>query len=269
MGITIIFWVLILILSHSSTIDAEEVHLPKNFEHCLVLFEKRLMPDSAFIAHGTGFILADTLHEKAYIITNRHLIIGRDSIFAKFNIKDSSRIEGVRKTLYLIQNGEEQWTGHADTLIDLAVIDISRLLPNYYFVSPSRFKLINDVKLGDDIFFLGFPLAEIVADNINYPMLRSGTVAYKTQNHIVNMQGSIIVPNTHILIDGQSMGGFSGSPILSTPIMGERLSSVIGIISSHVTWREDSAIVDPRLAVCVPSDYIIELLGQIKGDGNR
>jgi hypothetical protein len=256
-----------------------EIYIPKNMENCIVTIEDCVVDSSGlrFIPHGTGFICGDSTGS-CYIITNRHVLYNRDSLIVRFNKFDSTSnsFTGCRVAARLKVNGVKAWLAYPDSDIDLAIV----LTPpglSVPYIDFARLKRFDDVKLGDEVIYLGFPFpADVQGMDKNYPLARSGIVAYKTVYDLEDPGSKyIFLPKQHILIDGIIMSGNSGFPVLSTPGHGNEKVSLIGVLSSHLTSKEYAETIvakapnlkfdllqdkDYRLGVCIPLDRIIELM---------
>jgi hypothetical protein len=228
----------------------------------IVLLEKE---DSLgnLIPHGTGFLLynykvagEDYIVTCAHVLKNKFITI-RVPLTEKFlnasktgNIKELS----VRNTKWIIDGTTmlsrikliKDSTYITNDSLDIAVLKLS--FSKYYYnndtfsmgkntgIPLSLIKGSNDIEIGTDITFLGFPFqigtnkgfyySGYYSDINNTPLLRSGAVAWKANN------------NPTFLLDAISYTGNSGSPIFTKPELGEP-PYLIGIITGH--------LFDPRL----------------------
>ena len=238
------------------------IYLPKNVENCLITFEKigtTLGNDRIYIPHGTGFAIRDSVSGAMYAVTNRHIIDSRDSIFVRFNMLRGENVFGSRMTLRLMLDGKRTWVPHPDSSIDLAVVPLPSI--KIYYIGSERLKSYMEVKLGDPVLFLGFPLLEAAIGDMNYPLVRSGIVSFKTSHDIVNpVTHEVIVESDHILIDGTIMSGNSGSPVLSIPKSGKKKITLIGVLSSHI-FKINSGE-SYQLGICIPAERITEVINK-------
>jgi len=271
-----LFIVFFITVIFAPIVSISQLYIPKNIENSLVTFEKTGV-DSAgnivYFPHGTGFIYYDISAEKTFIITNRHVLENRDSIMVRVNVLDtvSNEIIGGRWIIRLRVKDRNSWTVHPDSIIDLAIA-LAKIPASTYALDSGRLKSFDEVKLSDPVLFLGFPVLEAALGDVNYPIVRSGIVAFKSLNDIANpVTKKILVHKNHILLDAQIMNGNSGSPVLSTPKDGDDRVSLIGVISSHLFKLEKvkdpigqklklRQEIDYNLGICIPADKIIELL---------
>lgn len=230
---------------------AQSVTIPRNFEDVAAIIEK--WDDNGLIkTHGTGFFYKDSATSTPYLITNRHLLVGHDSLQVRFNSPDGYRI---RTTLNLLnsQSRVPFWRAHPDTNIDLAILPVLKTLRVRILDSP-RAKPSSEVSLGDIVYFIGFPIPA-VGDKV-YPLLRHGVVAYVF--HEETTFGDKVYPKGTILIDGTSLGGNSGGPVISLPRQGGSRASYIGVIQGHLTVGGENA----DLGIVIPAERLIELVSQ-------
>jgi S1-C subfamily serine protease len=272
------FIILALLLIGNTTLFAQ-VHLPVFSENCIVTIENAELDSLGkyhFMPHGTGFLVMDDSTNTVFLISNRHVFGNRDSIIIRVNVNNKSGgIIGERYICYLIKNGKRQIMVHPDSTIDLGILYVPFINENIYPVETSRFKLLKDVRLGDPVLFLGFPLAMAAIGDMNYPLVRQGIVSYISINNIFDpTTKKCLLASDHILIDGNIMPGNSGSPVFSVSSLTlMEKASFIGVISSHL--YEDRANVyanalgikqdyDYKLGICIPADRVKELIEYYK-----
>lgn len=239
------------------------VSIPKYMEDCMVLIEDAQIAhnDTFFVVRGTGFLFFDgNENNPVYLISNRHVFMNRDNIFVKLNLADGS---SVRKPVRLRDNvGNYFWTGHPDSSIDLALTRVTYGL-NVRYISKDRIKPIDEIELGDEVLFLGFPLLGFASTNKNYPITRHGIVSFVAQENIggLILPDSILLSKNMMLIDATVLPGNSGSPVLSTPRKGSDKTSLIGVVRGHIS----SLISDENLdfGIVIPAYRIIELINFI------
>ena len=100
------------------------------------------------------------------------------------------------------QYGKIKWIPHRDSDIDIAVsiIGIDPEKEDLTFVTLEGFEKIKDIKIGDDVYYLGYP-SGIGATQGSNPVLRSGMVAHKDKESKL------------FYIDAVVSGGNSGGPV--------------------------------------------------------
>jgi S1-C subfamily serine protease len=267
---------LLIVIIFGPYLSYAQVYIPINLENCLVTFENVSLDSTGtvyFTPHGTGFIVWDDSLKSIFIISNRHIFGTRDSIVVKINSVDkSNKIIGNRYTCYLSKNGKTLLMNHPDSTIDLAIFafifkDSLDLFP----LEMKRFKMLKDIKLGDPVLFLGFPLPEAAMGEMNYPIVRQGVVSFISKNDIIPVgTNKCLIESNHILIDGNIMPGNSGSPVLSiSSYKSGEMASFIGVISSHLYEDRANSMLrsigieqglDYKLGICIPADRVKELI---------
>lgn len=159
------------------------------------------------ISTGTGFIYKKD-NNKAYIMTNNHVIEGADNVVIEFNDK-SERIEAS------IVGG--------DVYADIAVLTIKD--DNYVAVETGE---VETLKLGDTIFTVGSPMG------VNYKgTVTKGILSGKERMVAVNLTGNTSDYYMKVLqIDAAVNPGNSGGPLCDVS------GNVIGIISLKIVKDE-------------------------------
>lgn len=234
--------------------------IPAGLEDAVVLIEVRDKPNdsSSFRSLGTGFFLQDTATEAdLFLITNRHVLSNRDTVFVKINLPNG----GLRLPAPLRDaSGVVYWRGHPDPSIDVAALPVVKGLPVKALERFSRARMLNDVSLGDEVYFVGFPLADYTRTTRNYPVLRHGVVSYISRESIPDPDTAKpnILASEMILIDATSLPGNSGSPVLSVPGLGESRTKLAGIIQGHLSLNRTGENLD--LGIVIPTDRIVELI---------
>ncbi len=116
----------------------------------------------------------------------------------------------------------------------------------------SKIRFRKDVSLGDEFYFIGFPLGLFVDKRLS-PILRSGTVAWMSDE------------STHFILDAFSFGGNSGSPVFSKIILGRKPGELnwedaylSGMVVGHF-YDENDHKINIGLAKCLWIDEIIKL----------
>lgn len=207
-----------------------------------------------YCPHATGLSLK--ICNQYLIVSNRH-VLGLSKSHALFvrGMKNDGTV--VRLPLGRVMKD------HPDPAVDLAATLVS--LPagvkneevswssfnediDRTAESPVSFLMkLEDVRLGDEVVFLGFPwsipaIARILT-NRQEPLLRSGTVAWR-------LPGLTKVGDQEfrdiVLIDGWAFGGNSGSPVFSVPTLRHyserkhlnlKRPYIVGVISGYLDWN--------------------------------
>lgn len=215
--------------------------LPEDFLKTIVLFE---VPnkEGVFIPHGTGVLL--NYENVLFVATCKHIIMKPDGnryekLQATINKTDGTvsrkDIETIQKALNL------QWFFNKDQNVDLALSPIAILkgVEDTKFIGKDLFENFTDMPLGDDIFFLGYPLGLGVKNVPKLsPLIRTGIVALKNSD-------------STFLVDANIYPGSSGSPVFYKPVIAQNEEKVtnigstrpikfLGIINSNISSIEEA-----------------------------
>lgn len=272
---------LLLLIGVNDSFSQTKSYFTQESLDCIVLLEKKV--DSLYIPHGTGFLLFDYTRKSNFnVVTCEHVLRNKeiyiclpvDSIFAKkmreheqtsieFYGQKWSLIGNKLRTRYeLIPNK----TFIVDKKLDIGVFSINisntayendtnevkvakiKCIPKSMIITSAK------VPLGIDVYFTGFPLSigteygfgftGLFSDNIPNPLVRKGSVAWKSNN------------NHEFLLDAFSYGGNSGSPIFTINDF-QNKSYLIGIVLGHLPSEKSDNM---GLARCIWMDDIIGLI---------
>ncbi len=244
-------------------------------------------PDGSTRFTATGFLCSYPVGETdgkpdygLFLVTNRHVIEGVNSLKARFNrpIGSESKVYEVPLTA---TNGFPIWTVHPDDNCDVAVVGLSYSIlqadgidVNFFHSTPNQtlsLEMAKDIQVseGDGVFVLGFPLGE-AGEERNYVIVRQGIIA-----RIRDWLGG---NSRIILVDASVFPGNSGGPVVLKPelaaIEGTKSNNsalLVGMVSGYLPY-EDVAVSaqsgKPRivfqensgLATVVPIDVIQETL---------
>jgi S1-C subfamily serine protease len=185
---------------------------------------------------------------RTFLVTNRHVFTGKQSLELRFNPEDSKPAKAY--TILLIQDGKPLWYSPPDPALDVAVtqIDVSILrkdgIQAEYFQSDKMSLDMAEAKdigvtEGDGAFVLGFPM-QLVGGERNFVIVRQATIA--------RIRDTIAGVSNDFLLDTFIFPGNSGGPVILRPevnsIQGTRSQSrsmLIGLVSSYVPYQ-DTAI---------------------------
>ena len=253
---------------------------PLDAINSIVSLEKKI--DNQFSHHGTGFLLY-SYHEKAtaYVITNEHVLRNKDiyiSIAADTMLVDYLNkidcqqiyiedckwflLDKILRHRYILKRDT---TFYCNKDLDIAVMkihfgstctinDSTLQLSNVKLIPKSHIKFRDDVKLGSNVFFVGFPyyigtergffnLGLFSSQTLN-PLVRKGAIAWLSNE------------NDFFLLDAFSYSGNSGGPVFTAnEIMSE--FALIGIIKGHLPSNTSDNI---GLAQCIWIDKVMELI---------
>lgn len=215
--------------------------LPEDYLKTIVLFE---IPDgkSNFVPHGTGVLIQ---YKKVFFLaTCKHVVCKPDGsfhkdLYATINKKDGTtsrkKIDDVHK-----QHGLS-WYFHDDPKVDLALsaISVDLSLEDLKVISEEIFEDFSNIPLGDDIFFLGYPLG-LGVQNVPKlsPLVRIGVIALKNSDKT-------------FLLDANVYPGSSGSPVFYKPVLAQvkdgatnigvtRPLKFLGLVNSNISSLEEA-----------------------------
>ena len=193
---------------------------------------------------GTGFLLQRPVGEdkyKLYLISNKHVLCGADSIAISFSKVGDNGIDIGNIVRVPINNIKNSIVSHPDPNVDIAILECTGLfimLPNqlyYKAVSYDMLATYNEPELSvaQNIYFVGYPDDRYDAKN-NLPLIRTGMIASHPK---YDYNGSAV-----FIIDAQVFPGSSGSPVFidltyeniknGQIVLGKKDIKLLGIVSA-------------------------------------
>jgi S1-C subfamily serine protease len=187
------------------------------FSLCTIPLE--ILANEKPIGVATGFIWK--LQEKHYLVTNWHVITGRnartgklelaarpDSFRALFNVRAGEFGKSEANVALRDKNGHPLWLVHPSSKgrIDVVVLPINLFGPtaavdlspiNLHTAKPLR------IRIGMEVFILGYPFG---MDPPGFPVWKRGTIA--SEPDLVSMTTG------YYLVDTASRPGMSGAPVI-------------------------------------------------------
>ncbi len=249
---------------------------------------KRIDGKDTIEPHGTGFFMAD-IALGLFLVTNKHLLLNKDQIAASLYPMHGEKSTTIR--IPLTKSNHSTWMGHPDSMVDIGVIKFDRNFPLNKFHSAmvplSQIAPDSTVIEGDEVVFLGFPMG-IRSVEISVPMFRVGHIALKPTENIIWVKGGMesLGKNLYIL-DAQSTGGNSGSPVFKkfTQLLISKEKGLgyvstfklVGIVSGHLDDKEKIEVAQrdslysryaTGLAIVHPAFQIEETIRLAANDNN-
>jgi len=195
---------------------------------------------------GTGFLVSRMIDDKGgrvFLATNKHVLhkeaeMRQSATWVRLylNFKNANgSISGKTAKLPLnLNDGSKRWREHPDKDVDVLAFDVSPLIAQYPQIKrkwadysdfgdlAKRDEL--DVTMGDEILVIGYPLG-LRQGTTNFPLLRGGIIASRigeTLEDDYQESDSTVRKRTlrGFLIDGATIPGSSGSPVVLKPITG-------------------------------------------------
>ena len=231
---------------------------------------------------GTGFFYGTKVKDQdkyqVFLITNKHVLQGVDSVWLRFNKTSVQESEDYRLILKNADTGAQQWSSHPT--VDVAAcgfILINQIQEAGYDAGFLAADTLAETKQelksrgateGDGIFLLGFPMS-LIGQERRYVICRSGYIA-----RIQDMHEGL---NNQYLVDAMVFPGNSGGPVISRPQLSSlqgtqavHTAKLIGIVTSYVPYQDVAESRQTRrvrvvfeensgLAVVLPIDYVNEV----------
>lgn len=214
---------------------------------------------------GTGFFSYRRIDQEGnaipFLVTNKHVINGKDSIVFRVQKTDDNSFETVDAPL--VGAGRRIYLTHPQEDIDIAVIPLNgdyytkRGLPFQGF-DIDKHAMISSELLeegadeGSLVHMLGFPMG-LVNETSTLPICRLGCIA--------RISTAQILESHNILIDMQNFPGNSGSPIVTRPeitsIEGTKAldkSILLGIVHAYIPYQEKLINIQTKEVVEIRSE---------------
>ncbi|GAP08814.1 hypothetical protein ATHL_03775 [Anaerolinea thermolimosa] len=205
---------------------------------------------------GTAFIFNYQQEEKQYLflVTNKHVIRGAIDGRFFFTLSDGQSPQIGQRFDIQMNKFEQQWFGHPDPEIDVAVMPLVPVLQQIQKKGKTVFyksithnliptpEQMNDLDAIEEVVFIGYPNGIFDSKNL-MPVVRRGTTATHLQ---LDYEGKPL-----FLIDASVFPGLSGSPVLIVNTGGYSHKGVfevgnrvlfLGIISSVAIREEQGQI---------------------------
>jgi len=196
---------------------------------------------------GTGFLVLRAISsesEHIFLATNKHVLHelpekrqNATKIILHFNVRNQDgSISGQTAELPLIfEDGSKRWREHPDKDVDILCFDVTSLFVEYkqkiahkwvdysLFADQTKIKEF-DITIGEEIVVIGYPLG-FKQGTSNFPLLRSGIIATRIGE---TFEDEYLEPDgtkrkrviRGFLIDGATIPGSSGSPVVLKPTIG-------------------------------------------------
>jgi len=195
---------------------------------------------------GTGFLVLREVASnqgRVFLLTNKHVIC-RDSAICSsvshvrchFNTKESDGSAGTvsGEISLTYPDGSKRFREHPDADTDVFAIEVTDVIElnpkiekrwatyDLFALETKRTEL--DITVGEDIVTIGYPLGLRQGDS-NFPLVRQGVISTKIgtllKDQVKDSQGNIRNRTLRaFLIDGATVPGSSGSPVVLKPVIG-------------------------------------------------
>ncbi|MBR2693308.1 MAG: trypsin-like peptidase domain-containing protein [Thermoguttaceae bacterium] len=233
---------------------------------------------------GTGFFVFRKIDKDTgivYLVTNRHVFEGKNSVVIRLKKKDTNDL--IEIDIALKDNDKPIFFTHQDPQVNIAALVLrgdflqkNDLTLSSFDIETNAITSTEFCENGGDegslIYMLGYPIG-LVNEKSNIPICRLGCIA--------RIDKEQVSATNNFLIDIQNFPGNSGSPIISRPelvaIQGSKplnRSLLLGIIHSYIKYQEllqntqTGQIVEVRsensgIANVHPVEYIKELIEKV------
>ncbi len=202
---------------------------------------------------GTGFLVQRVINGdrgKAFLITNKHVLnkepqLRKDAneIYISVNVRENDNSLVGKKAVFPLHyaDNSSKWREHPDPDVDVIAFDVTSLIVNFpqvekkmadYSVFANKEKIQEfDIDIGDEVLVIGYPIG-LKQGLTNSPIVRSGIIATRIgevfQDTVVEKDGNRrqrIVKG--FLLDGATIPGSSGSPVILKPTTGRYVKDTI------------------------------------------
>jgi V8-like Glu-specific endopeptidase len=202
---------------------------------------------------GTGFLVFRGIDEKkgrVFLVTNKHVLHEdidmrekASNLTLNLNIKNKDgSIVGKTALLPLVfDDGSKKWREHPNNDVDVIAIDVTqgiveipqimKVITDYtWFANKEELKRL-DITMGDEVIVIGYPLGLRHKTN-NLPLLRQGMIATRIgeelEDEVIDNGGKVRKRTLRgFLVDGATIPGSSGSPVVLKPISGRLVNGSI------------------------------------------
>lgn len=210
--------------------------LPTDWSKAIFPIATRVDTDK-FTPVGTSFLLV--FRGFSCLVTAKHVVFDEHARRRTGLFLLNNRLpEGISaKPFYELAEAGAIWIRHPEKDIAATVIPLNPSADDFRRFAENLLEDFANIREGDDIFFLGFPLRIVTPRRIT-PMVRGGMVALKTDVDT-------------FLIEANAFPGNSGSPVFFKPCpfhvtpkgfeMGRiRPSKLLGVMTSSISYREEA-----------------------------
>lgn len=284
------------VLLSSLVFNQENYQFDEETFSAIVLLEKKVGND--FITHGTGTLFYDDTDDNNCIVVTCSHLLNEDHIYVSINTTElfqkHIQLNKFENKVICFDTTENCWNyvnGRIRKRISLKKdksyvthdsLDIAAFKIRFFFkslingdtlnianpnrISKQSMKLRNDIVVGEEIFFLGFPFgigsdsSLIINDtnpyenNLSNPLYRGGAIAWKSND------------SKEFLLDAFSYGGNSGSPVFTKTIVKiendliiRDRRKLIGMVIGHLGLKYENF----GLARCLWVDDIIDVIQKL------
>lgn len=199
---------------------------------------------------GTGFLVGRSLgadHWRILLITNKHVLdpdpvkrAAMKSVKLHINVEDGGTVRGDVLHYPLEDANGKWWREHPTDDVDVLAINAvplfsgvkniaNKFAPEDLFAPATKRKEL-DISAGEEIVTVGYP-SGLRQGRTNLPLIRQGIIATRIgeelHEEVTTATGVQIRKSRAFLIDGATIPGSSGSPVILKPVTGRHQGSAI------------------------------------------
>lgn len=195
---------------------------------------------------GTGFLVLRKIDEnqgRVFLVTNKH-VVSKDQasraavpyVTCHFNTSEPDGTKGTTSGEVPLANddGSRRFREHPDADTDVYAIDVTDVMERnpriekrwvgYDLFADESKRNELDITVGEDVVTIGYPLG-LRQGTSNFPLVRQGLIATKIgtplRDKIQSTTGGLRDRTLRaFLIDGATVPGSSGSPVILKPVIG-------------------------------------------------
>ena len=202
---------------------------------------------------GTGFLVFRVVDEnngRVFLVTNKHVIHRDPTLRGKvfhvtchFNTRTAEGSPGIVKGDIPLLNtdGTLRFREHPDVDTDVYVMDVTDVMNlnltiekkwvGYEMFADGAKREELDITVGEEVVTIGYPLG-LRQGQSNFPLVRQGVIAThigrRVEDEIEEPDGTRRKRSLRgFLIDGATVPGSSGSPVILKPVIGRQVGKTI------------------------------------------
>ena len=206
---------------------------------------------------GTGFLVGRPVGKdqwRIYLVTNKHVLDpdtlkrrALTSVRLYLNVEKNGQVVGEQLDYLLEEQSVSRVREHPDSDVDVLAIDVVPLFnarkdirnklvgEDLFGVAAKRKEL--DITAGEEIIVVGYP-SGIRQGLTNYPIIRQGIIATRIGEELHEELpqpggGTKTRVSRAFLIDGATIPGSSGSPVVLKPVIGRQQANTIMMGTTH------------------------------------
>ncbi len=194
---------------------------------------------------GTGFLVSRQISDtqsRIFLVSNKHVLnqnptlrLQATEVKVYLNYRESDgNVVGKQLILPLqFGDGSNRWREHPDRDVDVIAFDVTQIFVEHpqverkwatYADIADREKIKEfEITIGEEVMVIGYPKG-LKQGNTNFPLVRAGLIATRIGDSLIDEveENGSKRPRTvrGVLIDGATIPGSSGSPVVLKPISG-------------------------------------------------